>query len=389
MKYSSLQKFRTEFAQHLKQQPDHVSLFMKGRVGLYGLLQALGVGPNDEVILPAFTCVVVSNAILYLGARPVYADVDPVSFNIDPVSVQKNLTERTKVVIGQNTFGLSCELDSIRELCNVHGAYLIEDCTHGFGGTYKGQPNGTIADAAFFSSQWNKPFSTGIGGMVVCKDVVLAGKMRAFEDSLSEVPFIKRISLQVQLWTKKWLLKPWVYWSALYLYRSLSQAGWITGSSEGTELKGTQMPDDYLMKMSDVQARAGMAALRNWAANKSHRQRIRLIYSDCLHRLKIPLKPFPEHIEHTYIRFPILVSDRKAFLTAAAASRIPMGDWMLSPIHPIEGEFEKWSYHWGSNPQGEYLSTHVVNLFTDLSVSEKQARRTCQFLETQREMLLG
>ena len=142
--------FRREARESLGGEVD-VFLFWKGRVGLYAILKALDIGPGDEVILPAFTCVVVANAVIYRGATPVYAEIDPKTYNIDPARIEERITEKTKVILAQNTFGLSADLDAIFDVAQAHDLFVIEDCAHGFGGTYKGRLNGTVADAAFFS----------------------------------------------------------------------------------------------------------------------------------------------------------------------------------------------------------------------------------------------
>src|SRR3972149_1771131 len=89
-----------------------VFFFFKGRVALYALLKAIGIHPGDEVILPGFTCVVVPNAIIYLGGKPVYADIDPKTFNIDTAKIEGKITDNTTAIIAQNTFGLSPDVPS-------------------------------------------------------------------------------------------------------------------------------------------------------------------------------------------------------------------------------------------------------------------------------------
>ena len=118
--------------------------------------------PGDEVILPGLTCVVVPNAILYAGFVPVYVDIDPDTFNMEPSQIEAKITNKTKVIIIQNTFGLSSNIEDVLDIAKKYQLITIDDCTHGFGGSYNGNPNGGMTDAVFYSSQWNKPFSTVI-----------------------------------------------------------------------------------------------------------------------------------------------------------------------------------------------------------------------------------
>jgi dTDP-4-amino-4,6-dideoxygalactose transaminase len=107
--------------------------------------------------VPAFTCVVVPNAILYAGARPVYGEIEPVTFHLDLARLESRITPRTRAILAQNTFGLAPPVAQLREIASRRGLALIGDCAHGLGGTYRGRKNGTLADASFFSTQWNKP----------------------------------------------------------------------------------------------------------------------------------------------------------------------------------------------------------------------------------------
>src|SRR3954466_13708636 len=166
--------------------PDHVTLFWKGRVALYAILRALGIGRGDEVIVPAFTCVAVPNAVLYTGATPVYVDIDEATYTIDPAAAEAALSPRTRAVLAQNTFGLSADLDALAAVARPHGAFVIDDCTHGLGGTYKDRPNGAAAGAAFYSTQWSKPMSTGLGGFAVTADPGLAAGVAAIERTAAE-----------------------------------------------------------------------------------------------------------------------------------------------------------------------------------------------------------
>ncbi|MCB0705728.1 MAG: aminotransferase class I/II-fold pyridoxal phosphate-dependent enzyme [Saprospiraceae bacterium] len=382
------EKYRSTLAEALGLTSAQISLFWKGRVGFYGLLKALGVGPGDEVIIPAFTCVVVPNAILYLGAVPIYADVESETYNMAVDSVKRHISSKTKVIVAQNTFGLSADLEKLATLANGAGIRLVEDCTHGFGGFYQERPNGTIADAAFFSTQWNKPFSSGLGGIVACRDQALALSMRDWEKQLPAPAFLKRLSLGVQILARKYLLTPGLYWTLLKIYRYLSQKGWVTGSSSGAELDSAQMPADYLTGMGAVQKRTGLKALENWPENYAHRLKIAAIYSDCLKKLGYPAISVPEYASHTFIKYPVLVRDRDYIFRKAEEAKIPLGDWMLSPIHPIQSNFEEWCYPYGENPTAEFLSAHVINLQTDLGISVSLARKCCDFLTREQEQLI-
>ncbi len=116
-----------------------------------------------QVILPGFTCVVVPNAIRLAGARPIYADIPENSYNIDPAGILQVITSRTKAIIVQHTFGIPACLDEITSIARERDLWVVEDCAHALGSSYAGKHVGLWGDAAFFSTQWSKPFTTGLG----------------------------------------------------------------------------------------------------------------------------------------------------------------------------------------------------------------------------------
>lgn len=155
---------------------------------LHLALVALGVGPGDEVIVPAFTWVSTANVVLYCGAKPVLADVDMDTFNIDPKEVARRLTSRTKAVIAVHLFGLCADIDALRAVLPV-GVALIEDAACAAGAIYKGRSAGGLGDLAAFSFHPRKSITTGEGGMLTTQDgelARLANILRNHGASLSE-----------------------------------------------------------------------------------------------------------------------------------------------------------------------------------------------------------
>lgn len=155
---------------------------------LHLILAALGVGPGDEVIVPAFTWVATANVVIYCGATPVFADVDPVTNNIDPASVAAKVTSRTRAVIAVHLFGLCADVEAIRAVVPP-GVKIIEDAACAAGGARDGAPAGALGDAAAFSFHPRKSITTGEGGMVTTNDpslAALADKLRNHGAEISE-----------------------------------------------------------------------------------------------------------------------------------------------------------------------------------------------------------
>jgi perosamine synthetase len=141
-----------------------------GTAALLLAMRSLEIGPGDDVIVPAFTFVACPNAVHYCGARPVFADCDPVTRNLTVETIEAAMTGRTRGVMLVHLFGLPGPVESIRQYCDRHGLWLMEDCAHSFGARMDGRSVGSFGDAAIFSFYGNKVISTGEGGMVFVKD---------------------------------------------------------------------------------------------------------------------------------------------------------------------------------------------------------------------------
>lgn len=379
----SFSSYKQKIAEHLDSSPDDVFLYWKGRVGFYALLKALNIGPGDEVIIPGFTCVVVSNAILYTGAIPVYADIKSSNLTIDPAEVQKLITEKTKIILAQNTFGVSSDIKALQNLAGDK-IHVLEDCTHGFGGSYQGQPNGKHCDAAFFSTQWNKPFTTGIGGFVVSNSKALSERLKTINESLKS-PNAKEVQLLKAQWQTRHKLGNKVLGPGLKLYRWMTKRNLMPGSSGGGELESIKQPKNYFKGMSEFQAKKGSEKLNQFQVNVAHRKRIAKIYKQLFDDLNFDMFELGD----LPLVIPVL-SNRRAFIKKDMMDqRLPVSDWFYSPIHPVVRSVSKWKYKIGSCPIGEFASKHMISLYTDEHVSEKQAMRTAGYLYDQRAMLIN
>ena len=154
---------------------------------LHLILAAMGIGPGDEVIVPAFTWVATANVVMYCGATPVFADVDRRTFNLDPASVRSKVTARTRAIIAVHLFGLCADIDAIAAA--APDIPIIEDAACAAGARYKGRSAGTLGKAAAFSFHPRKSITTGEGGMVTTADAELAdtaNRLRNHGASISE-----------------------------------------------------------------------------------------------------------------------------------------------------------------------------------------------------------
>ncbi len=145
-----------------------------GTAALDAAIDALGIGPGDEVILPAFTIISCISQIVRAGAKPVLVDSDPTTWNMDATQIEAKITPRTKAIMMVHIYGLPVDVDAVLDIAKRNGLKVIEDAAEMHGQTYKGQPCGSFGDISTFSFYPNKHITTGEGGMVVTNDVVLA-----------------------------------------------------------------------------------------------------------------------------------------------------------------------------------------------------------------------
>lgn len=144
--------------------------FASGRMAFYALMQALNIGEGDEVILTAFTCSVMPNAVMKRGARPVYADMCRDTFGSSASAIQKCITARTKLIVAQHSFGIPCEMEPIIRLAKERGIYVVEDCAITLDSSLNGIKVGNWGDASIFSTDHSKPLNTIIGGMLYTRN---------------------------------------------------------------------------------------------------------------------------------------------------------------------------------------------------------------------------
>jgi perosamine synthetase len=157
---------------------NHAVAINNGTAALHAALLAVGIGPGDEVIVPAFTFVATATAVAMCGAKPVFADVDEKTFNIDPRHVAERITPRTKAVIGVHLFGQPCDIEALQEICESRSLKFIEDAAQAHGALYKNAKAGSFGHLACFSFYATKNMITGEGGMVTTSDKAYNARLR-------------------------------------------------------------------------------------------------------------------------------------------------------------------------------------------------------------------
>ncbi|MFB3925678.1 MAG: DegT/DnrJ/EryC1/StrS family aminotransferase [Syntrophales bacterium] len=220
-----------------------------GTAALHLSLTALGVGKGDEVIIPSFVCSALLNAVRYVGAEAVLADIDLPTFNIDAEDIEKRITSRTKAVIVPHMFGLPADMDAILSL----GIPVIEDCAQSIGSRYKRICTGAFGVVSIFSFYATKMLTTGEGGMVLSDNPSITGIIKDLRNYDEKEDYVVR----------------------------------------------------YNYKMTDFQAALGISQLKKLPLFIEKRKRIASLYDDALEGCDIGTPAVPEDRDHVYYRYVI------------------------------------------------------------------------------------
>lgn len=354
--------------------------FLKGRVALHALLRSGGIGPGDEVLVPGFTCFVVPAAILYVGATPVFYDVDVSRLNGDLASAQRRLTERTRALIVQHTFGVMDDPTPARKLAHEQGLLLLEDAAHALGALHGSTASGTIGDGAFSSLQWSKTVSTGLGGLARFNQPALLDRFESIAGDYVEPSYSRQVLLGILEFAHALLYNPRFSWIVQGVYRRLSSKALVPGSSSPAELAGHAEPDGYRTRYGRARHRRLRHALRTVSDVVAHRRGVARIYRESLAATGALMQAVPASARSTELRVSVLVENKRALLEAARRERVELGDWFDAPLHPGSVSQFAFGYAAGSCPRSEWTCKRIVNLPTHRGIGAGEAARILAFI---------
>jgi len=273
---------------------------------LFLALRAFDVGAGDEVVVPSLTFAASVNTILHTGAAPVLADIELESFGLDPGEVESLVGPRTRGIVAVDYGGQPCRIDTLRDIADRHGLFLLEDAAHAFGAALDGHPVGSLADATAFSFYATKCITTGEGGMLTCADPDLAHQVR------------------------------------LLGYHGMARDSWKRYSDRGSWYYEVELPG-YKCNMTDVQAALGLSQLAREPALRASRTAVAAAYTAALAgepAVEIPaVRPGAEHAWHLYVirlRLDRLRCDRDQFGRALREEGIvPSVHFIPYHRHPV------------------------------------------------------
>lgn len=354
--------------------------FDSARSSFYSLLKIYGAKEGDEVLLPAFSCMVVANAAVWAGVKPVYVDCDREHFGYDLANLRNKVTAATKFIMVQHSFGSPEDMAQIREIVGPE-VIIIEDLAHALGASIAGEKLGTLGDAAIITFGIEKVISGVRGGSAIVKDATIAKKLQDFRNSLPDFPKQKA---RLALWNPIfWSIINPVYYLGIgkmtlgrlfvWLGHKLNIFGNMIEDCEYDVCKPEWLP----AKPSPALCLLALNQLQKLARFNNIRRCNASVYQDELGRV-IPQIPNAKPI---FLRFPVLVDNKVKVLQILKNNRIVAGDWYKSILFAPAKSLKKLGYIKGSCPNAEYCSAQIINLPTHIHVSDIDAKRIAKLVK--------
>lgn len=349
--------------------------FVSGRACLYVILSALNLQKNDEVLLQAFTCAVVPEAILWAGAKPIYVDIDSETLNISLADLEKKITPKSRVLIVQHTFGLPALLPELLAIAKKHHLFIIEDCAHSLGTKFENEKTGTFGDAAFFSFGRDKVISSVWGGMIATNNADLAAKILEFQ---------KKAKYPKKWWLIQQLLHPLIlglikstynfFYLGKIILAALKKLQVISGPVDSQNTSPFKMPNALAL--------LALNQFKKLEKFNNHRRALADLYNRELKDLDFKIIPSPDKsANHIYLRYTVLTEKADELRKKAKKENIYLGDWYSTAISPPGTDYEKIYYRPESCPVAEKIAPQTLNLPTHINISENDALRIIEFLK--------
>lgn len=363
-------EFERSFAKLMGQA--HAIAFPYGRTAQMMLIEALGFKDRD-IILPAYSCVVVAHAIVLSGNRPVFIDSEPGGFNMDLDKAEAAITERTAAIIATSIHGYPVDLDRLERLSAAHSEVVIlQDCAHSFSAEWQGRPVQRAGRAAIFGLNISKLMTSIFGGMITTDDTELAEKLLAVRARQIKGAGGRRIGRALYLGAATVALVP----SIFSFVRYISRFGLLDRFVRYYDETLIDMPADYLDQIGRAEASVGVRQCAAYPGIVEHRRHIAGIYNTMLESRYPEGRP-PMVDGATWSHYVLRVPDPEKLVREAAARGIEIGR-IIDYCVPDMPAYREIAASQGPFDETRRLNASVVNL--PLWVSERTARRVAATL---------
>lgn len=301
-------------------------MFAHGRTGIYAFLRVLQLD-GAEVICPAYTCVVVPNAIVLSGNIPVFVDCEKDRFNMDIEGIKRAITEKTRVIIATHLFGYAMDVHAVDSLAREaeerygHRVYVMQDCAHSYGARWMGELVTQYGDAAVFGSNISKIINSIFGGMVTTRDEELAQRLRQWRNDHTRQIRVGR-SLRRLLYFAAVNI---AFLNPIYGFVNwLERGGYLDRFTKYYEEDRIDFPDDWDEYPSELEARVGLAQLARYEKIVEQRRlNARRVIDEMQGKNNIWMPPYDD--QATYSHIVAQVADRDAWVECYRKKGIQLG----------------------------------------------------------------
>ena len=353
--------------------------YYRGRVALCAILNSLGIGSGDDVIIQAFTCLAVPEAILAAGALPIYVDIETTGFNMDADDLERKLTPQTRAVVVQHTYGIPADMERICNITERHGIPLIEDCCHTLLSKYKGKTVGSFGVGSFYSFEWGKPVVAGIGGSILINDPVLLEKVQAAYAGYQLPDLFSQARIDLQYCAFSLLYRPALYWPLRTLFHKLGSMGLAEGNYN--PVGQGEIADDFSRRMSPGVKKRLILKIENLESQTQHIRLVSKQYREQIYAAAISHPALQREDDTIFARYPLLSINKQDLLHKARKANVELAEWYATPVHPMMGkDLEKVQYKAGSCPNAEQRCRVVVSLPTHQMVTQRDIDKTLNFM---------
>jgi len=379
-----VEEFESKFSKHIELKA--VS-FAAGRMAFYALLKALDLKAGDEVILTGSTCAVMANAVIRIGAKPVYADISIETFGTSAESVKNCISRNTKIIVAQHSFGIPCEIIELCKVAKLHDIFLLEDCALSLDSRINGKKLGTFGDAAIFSFDHTKPINAMIGGAICMEDDELYAKIKSLQQNSSELPTKKQKALFNRFLLERKYCNPHQYGLFQIIDYMLVLYSKVFRREDAFLMKdsGSRIYDDYSYpsKMPEFIGFLALIELKKWPSIKKERQDIMLKYIEKLKNFRCEPKVHEiyvkDHIEIIPLRFVFTHPDGLR-LRRKMNYILDVGSiWFKTPIIGTVEPIENFEYVVGDCPVSETLNSTILNL--PINIKEAELNKLLDVME--------
>ncbi len=359
--------------------------FASGRMGFFVLMEELGVGNGDEVVLPGATCSVMVNAVLRAGAQPVYADIDPQSFGSDPKEIERAISPRTRMIVAQHSFGIPCNIVPIVALARLRNIFLLEDCALTLGSKVNGKTVGNFGDAALFSTDHSKPINTLTGGLIYSRNQSLVSRLRVRQGKCGDLSAEKQQALFNRLLLERKYCHPGKY-GRIAMFEYFMRV-WkrrekpFLDDDFGTNCRSSY---PYPAKFPGFLAKLGLLEIERWPHVAEERRILMKSLLDAIDQCGLAdVLPSAYRDANRNI-----VPLRLAWHAADGArqrqhlsNRVDVSwTWFMQPIVATQEPLGKFGYRSGSCPVSEALGPKMVNLPCNVPVEWSRRLAECLHL---------